>query len=207
MWWIAAALAEEPAEAGPPWQDRWYARPRLNARVVAVNGVPFVQGVGGAEAGLVRRWDPNPHWVSQTRAVAVGIYGLSTGSLGGDVRLGSFVGPDLKPVRLAIGPDFWFNGYGAPDALDYWLPWSPGIDVPASAFWKLAPSLLLDTSVIPGWAFDPDRQNGGVGPFHELTALAALHLTLDGPTFVLGYQRTWNGAGVFDGIILSFSLR
>ncbi len=206
MWWIAAALAQQPV-APDPWLDRPYILPRLNARVVSVDDLTVVQAVVGLEGGFVRRWTADPHWVSQTRAIGLGIYGLNTESVGGDLRLGSFVGPDLKPVRLSIGPDFWFNGYGSAESLDYWLPWSPGVDVPVAAYWKLAPSVLLDTSVIPGWAFDPDRQIGSVGPFHELTLVGALHVELDGPSFVVGYQRSYNGAGVIDGLILSFSLR
>jgi hypothetical protein len=204
---VGAALAQEPPPDKPPWRDRTYVFPHLNVRALGVNDAVVLQGVGGLEGGFVRRWNKAPHYVSQTRAVALGLYGLTTGSAGGDFRVGSFVGPDLSVVRLAFGPDVWFNGYGNAGALDYWLPWSPGVDLPASAYWKIAPSVLLDTAVVPGWAFDPDRQSGGVGPFHELTLLAAVHVELRGPSIVLGWQRTYNGVGVIDGLILSLSLR
>jgi hypothetical protein len=215
IWFAAAALAandpEEPSGLllpPPPklWVNRTYLRPRLNLRLLDVNGIGVAQGVLGGEAGLVRQYQRNPHYRCHTRASAVGLIGVPTASLGGDFRIGSFIGPEYRVVRLSIGPDLWYNGYGTPSSEDYWLPWSPGVDVPLAALWKLTSAVHLTTSVTPGWAFDPDRQAMPIGPFHELTLAAILGLDLPRTRLTAGYSRTWNGIGVTDGIILSLSL-
>ena len=51
-------------------------------------------------AGSTTRYEEAPHWFSNTRAQAAVLYGYpSEKPWGGDVRLGSFMGPDTKLVR------------------------------------------------------------------------------------------------------------
>ena len=205
LWWIGMALAASPTAANEKsdWRDRPYILPRLNVGYVSVNGTGFAQATGGLEGGLIRRYRQKPHYVWTTRASALGLLGLTDFSYGVDLRGGSFIGPDYKYLRLSLGPDLWYNGYGDPQAYGYYLPYSVGIDLPATALFKLAKGVGITTRAVPGWAFDADRRGGGVGPFDELTLLAALNLDVKNMSVTVGYQRSYNVAGVTEGIILS----
>ncbi len=133
-------------------------------------------------------------------------YGLTTQSLGFDVRLGSFLGPTSKYVTYQIGPDVWFNGYGSETAEDYFLPYSLGVDISNAVIFHIDRSINAQVQITPGWAFDKDRQTGGIGPIHELTGSATVSVQTGAFTFVVGYQRVYNAAGVTDGLILSAGL-
>lgn len=211
IFWIAAALAASPNAASEDaarsvWRDRPYIRPHLNLGYVSVNGTGFAQATGGLEGGVIRRYRKKPHYVWTTRASALGLLGLTDWSYGADLRGGSFIGPDYQIVRLSAGPDLWYNGFGTPRSFGYHLPYSLGVDVPVTALFKLSKPLSITTRAVPGWAFDEDRQGGGVGPFHELTLLGALNIRLEGARFTVGYQRSWNVAGVTEGLVLSAGL-
>lgn len=185
------------------WERVPYVMPILNVRAVTVGGVTTAQAVGGAEAGLVQRYADKPHWMSHTRGAATGIYSFTANSIGADVRVGSFFGPDGRWVRWQVGPDVWFNGYGVPGALDYHLPWSPGVDLRNAVTLKVVRGFALLGEATPGWAFVPERALGGLGPFHELTLLGAVRLQTDVLTVTVGYQRAWNAVGTIDGFIIS----
>lgn len=210
---LATAFAQTPP-APKPWVSEPYARPRFNARAISVNGRSAAQAIVGGEIGL--RYDHaqlserdgqtvrlRPDLVGRTRLQADVLYGLTSGSTGYGLRLGSFLGPTAKMVTFQLGPDLWANGYGNPESLDYHLPFSLGVDVMALALFQIDPSVTAQVGIIPGWAFAGPRQVGGVGPFHELTAFGLVSLDIGGMRVNVGYQRTYNAAGVFDGLILS----
>ena len=116
------------------------------------------------------------------------------------------MGPTSKFVTYQFGPDIWFNGYGAEDAEDYFLPYSLGIDVANTVIFHIDRSVNAQVQLTPGWAFDKDRQGGGLGPIHELTGAVTVSVQTGVFTFVVGYQRIYNAAGVTDGLILSAGL-
>lgn len=184
------------------WESTPYVLPRLDFQAVTVGQVTTAQAIVGLEGGLLSRQARKPHWLSHTRAGVSGIYGFSAGSLGADVRAGSFFGPDGALVRWQVGPDVWFNGYGSRNALDYHLPWSPGVNLRNVAMLKVVRGLGLVGEASPGWAFLPARQRGGVGPMHELTLLGAVAIQSRVAVVTLGYQRSWNAVGVVEGFVI-----
>jgi hypothetical protein len=195
------------ASSAGEWREpKPYVRPLLNVSAVSVNGNFFAIASGGAVGGVRVRYKKPPHWLSHTRAQAVGSLGLSTMSLGGDLRLGSFFGPDGKVARLQVGPDFWYNGYGQVGALDYHLPWSPGVDLATVTTLKVVKELQIVGEVTPGWAFLPDRQLGGLGPFHELNLAAYAVVRTKVIRLTVGYSRRYTNFGMVEGLILSGAL-
>lgn len=201
-WWLALSAA---------WAGEWrdpkpYVLPVLNVGVVVVDGFTAAQASAGAIGGVRVRYSDKPHWVSHTRASVIGSYGLNTGSLGADLRLGSFIGPDWKVVQYQVGPDAWYNGYGRIDAEDYWLPWSPGVDLRNVVTLKFAPELHVVGEATPGWAFVTDRQTGDVDPFHELTLAAMLVIRAPFARLTIGYSRQYRSFGMSEGLILSGAL-
>ena len=208
-WWIAAgwgAVAHaEPAEP-PVWQTTPYVRPVVAGGAVVIAGAVVPQLTGGVEGGVVRSLTRAPvlRWTS--RGLATATVGTSTGSLGGRVRVGSWVGPAWSTVSLAAGPDLWFDGYGSPRAEDYWLPWAPGVDLPVLADWRLTRGLALGGRVAPGWSFDPRRRATGLAIVHQLAASAVAQVRWGGVGLAVGLERTWTSAGDIDAIILGFSL-
>jgi hypothetical protein len=203
MWMTLATLAS----AGEWKPQKPYVLPRLDASVIAIGGTTLVQARGGADAGVLVRYSEDPFWLSNTRLGVTGILGLTTLNYGGDIRLGSFFGPDWELLRIQLGPDVWYNGYGDPTASDdYYLPWAPGLDLPLTAEIAREEKLSLLTAAIPGWAFSPERSNTSLDVVDELTLLAALSLRLPHFGVTAGYQRTWNAAGLTEGLILSFGL-
>lgn len=215
---LAPGAALAPVAPPPdPWQSKWYARPRLNGRFVNVNGTGFFQASGGAEVGL--RYDhgdvlqKGSRWVRE-RADLVGrtrlqgdvLYGVSTNSMGYGLRLGSFIGPTSKLVTYQVGPDLWGTQYGSVTADDYFLPFSLGVDVMNLVVFHIDPAVTAQVGIIPGWAFSGPRQQGRIGPFHELTGFAMVNVRTNGLSVNVGFQRQYNAAGVFDGLILSGGL-
>lgn len=198
-----ALLLTSTAEASDWREPKPYVRPVLNVSAVSVNGSFFAIASGGAVGGVTTRYKEVPHWYSHTRASAIGSYGLTTGSLGGDLRLGSFIGPDGKLARLQVGPDLWYNGYGVIGAPDFHLPWSPGVDLSTVATLKIVKELHLVGEATPGWAFLPDRQQGGIGPFHELTLAASAVVRTQVLRITVGYSRRYTNFGMVEGLILS----
>lgn len=205
---MLALLLSLAAFAGDWSEPRPYAVPRLSANYIQVNGVGAAQLVGGGEVGVILRDRDIPHWLSLSRFSAVGLYGLGTNSLGGDLRVGSFIGPDGRFARFLTGPDVWYNGYGTPEALDYHLPWSPGVDLRNTVLLKLSEPFKIAGQVTPGWVFSSKRQTAieDLVVIHELTASAVAMLQTEGFSFTLGVQRSWNAAGVTNSVILGAGL-
>jgi len=195
--WTNAALAAPWAPPEP------YALPVVNVRFVRVEGDTFAQAEAGVVAGVVKRDLRSPRWRSDSRVRLAGIAGLPSFSVGGDLRVGSFFGPDPRRLRWQVGPDLWVNGYGGPESPDYDLPWSPGLDLSNVLTVKASRAFSLVLEATPGWAVVRARQQGGVGPFHELT-LTALAI-LRGPDFGLtvGYTRRYQAFGVFEGLVFN----
>jgi hypothetical protein len=209
------ALLATLAWAGPPPKhDGWLGEPYWDRTVrlggIVVEGTPVLQAIGGLEGGYKYRYGQPPFWTGRTRAALTVIYGVNTGSYGGGVAIGSFIGPDGKRVLLQTGPDVFFDGYGVRGSLrDYFLAWSPGVEWPVDVLFKVVDYSGLVVGARPGWVLADERRYrpgfGGV-PIHTLSTYAAAQVRADALSFTLGYQRSWNGAGVVDGIILSGGL-
>lgn len=191
------------ADWGPP---RPYVRPILNGNVISVNGETHALATGGATAGVTVRDRDDPHWLSHSRTQLTGTYGLTSGSLGADVRVGSFIGPDTKLVQYQVGPDLYYNGYGTTGSPDYFLAWSPGLDLRNTVLLKLSKPFRLYGEVTPGWVFTPERQSTIVAPFHELTLLAAAVINTKVLRANIGVQRRYSVVGVIDSLVLGVSL-
>lgn len=197
------------AEAAPAqgWSaPKPYLLPILNFSLVAVNGETSAQASGGLVGGMRLRYGQVPHWLSHTRGQVVGTYGVTTGSLGADARVGSFMGPDGKVFLYQLGPDVWYNGYGNEDSLDYFLPWSPGIDARNVLTLKVIREFQLVAEATPGWAFVEERRGGGVGPFDELTLTGMAVINAQVIRLTVGYTRQYRTFGVYEGLILSGAL-
>ncbi|MCA9566570.1 MAG: hypothetical protein KC656_01965 [Myxococcales bacterium] len=214
MWFVISALAAPPDTA---WRSDWYARPLLNGRLISVNGRSSAQASVGGEVGLTYDHADltgsgehvvrgRPDLVGRSRLQGNLLYGLASSSTGFGLRLGSFIGPTSKAVTYQIGPDLWADQYGSPTATDYHLPFGMGIDVMSLAIFHIDPSVTAQVGIIPGWAFMRSRQTGGIGPFHQLTGFAMVTVRAGGFSVNVGYQRQYNAAGVFDGLILSGGL-
>lgn len=199
--WTATATAT--ARAGT-WQGpEPYAQPVLEVNLVSAGGTASAQASAGLLGGLRLRYSDGPHWLSTTRGALVGTYGLNTGSLGADVRVGSFIGPDGKYVTFQLGPDFWFNGYGNEQSVDYFEPWSPGVDLRTVLTIAPVEEVAFVFEATPGWAFLPSRQGADLGPVHELTLTGLVVLRAPVIAFTLGYARHWGVFGARDAIVLS----
>lgn len=200
---IAVFLALVGSASASDWSEpKPYLQPRLSVGYVSVNGQGTAQGIGGADVGIRLRDRDAPHLLSISRVSAVGMYGFTSGSFGADFRVGSFIGPDGKAVRLMTGPDLFYNGYGVPGALDYYLAWSPGLDIRNTALFKIAKEFKIAAHVVPGWAFNPDRAAPDVPVFTHVSMGAAAILNTGSFRVTAGYERQWNVAGTQDFIIL-----
>lgn len=199
--WLAGLV---PAQASGWEGPEPFLLPLVEVTFVAVDGATSAQASAGLVGGMRLRAVESPHWLSTTRGAIVGAYGLNTGSLGADLRVGSFIGPDLKYVTVQAGPDFWFNGFGDVDSEDYFEPWSPGVDLYASVTVEPVPELGFVVEVTPGWAFLPSRQGAfDDAPLHELTLAGLVVLRTPVARFTAGYQRHYAVYGVRDAIVLS----
>ncbi|MEQ1506484.1 MAG: hypothetical protein ABMB14_29925 [Myxococcota bacterium] len=200
QWITAAAVAGSWSEPKP------YALPVLNVTLIAVNGQTSAVASAGLIGGMRLRYRDQPHWLSNTRASLIGSYGLLSQSLGADLRVGSFLGPSGSLFTYQLGPDVWYDGYGREGASDYWLPWSPGVDLHNELTFHPIREISLVGEATPGWAFAASRQDGGVGPFHELTLSALVVLRTPVIGLTVGYTRQYRSFGTYDGLILSGAL-
>jgi hypothetical protein len=194
------------AGASTGWsQPRPYAFPVLNIGVVSVpGGTPVAQASVGLVGGARVKYREAPGWLWDTRGSLIGTYGLNTSSLGADARVGTFIGPDVKLITYQVGPEVWIDGYGRPDSIDYYLPWSPGVDLFNEVTLKLIPQVHVVGQVAPGFAFDGRRHGEGqVAPFDELMLAAMLDIRTNILSLTVGYSRQYQSYGTLDGIILS----
>lgn len=194
------------AHAGTWTKPEPYLAPSLNLSLVWVDGDTSARAAVGALGGARVRTTGRAHWLSDTRASALGQYGLDTGSLGADLRLGSFVGPETRALRWQVGPELWANGYGDADAEDGYLPWSPGLAVRNALTVEAGDFVAFLVEASPGWAFTAARRTGGVGPFDELDLSAAIDLHTRYVALRVGYTRAWRSFGTQDAIVLYGSL-
>lgn len=201
---VGLVLAMLGSAAAGEWSEpRPYVIPHLSVGYVSVNGQGTAQGIGGADVGVRVRQKDKPHLLSDSRVRALGMYGLSSGAVGADLRLGSFIGPDGKLVRLMTGPDFFYSGYGERGATnDYYLAWSPGLDIRNTALFKIHESFRIGLHVIPGWAFDAERHSDDIPVFNHVN-LGAVAMINAGPIgLTVGVERQINSAGTQDYIVL-----
>jgi len=199
IWLLAIAIAQ----AGH-WKDpRWYVDPILNGGAVSVNGVTYAQASGGLQGGFRSRYKGSDiPWMNHTRARGIGTYGITSGSLGADFRVGSFFGPAWKRVVLQHGPDLWYSGYGSTASPDYRLNWSPGIDLFNGIRVKVAKGLFLNGEVVPAWAFAPARRGGGLWIFDEFRTGASVTARVSKLSLTVGYTHRWNAAGEQGFVVL-----
>ncbi len=196
--WFGTADAQE-------WKPKAYADPILTAGAVILNGNTYGQITGGARAGVRTTYSEPPHWLNDTRIQGAATYGIPSGSLGGDVRIGSFIGPNTDFILTQHGPDVWYNGYGTSASTDYHLPYSVGLDFRNLVIFKLGQGFNIITEATPGIPFNPSRQGGPLEPFEFVTS-AALSIKTSKFGLLVGYQRRWSQVGVTEGIILGASI-
>lgn len=206
MWILLLAATALGAEGwGKP---RPFIQPILGGGVVTVGNTTVGQVTGGVAGGFnIAYRTESVKFVDTTRAYVTGTYGIGSGSLGADVGVGSFFGPDFKVLRLQAGPEVFFNGYGDPNAIDYHLAWSPGLALVGLGTLTVVPKVLtVHGDVAPGWVFNSARQSGAVSPFSEMTAGASVSLNA-GPVGIRpGLRRYWNAAGEYTVYSLGFGI-
>ncbi len=195
--------------ANEAWKPKFYYQPIFNAQGVQGRSGPFIQARGGGDIGwrYHSSLTDKPILLGRTRLRAVGLYGIGTNSWGIDARLGSFLGPQLgKYVTLQHGPDFWFNFYGTSTSTDYFLPPTPGLSFLNQMLIQPIPELGFLFQASPGWVFRESRhppQNYAY-LFHEVDLVAAVVVNTGatGP-LTIGYQRTYDGYGMRQGLIFT----
>ena len=208
---MIALLAGVASAAPGEWKDpKPYLAPILNVSAVSVNGNWNAIAAGGATGGVRVRYTEQPHWLSHTRAVVVGMYGLTSGSLGAELRGGSFIGPDWKHLQWQVGPDLFYGGYGDPLSEDYWLPWAPGLDLHNVVTLKVVREFQLVGEATPGWVFRAERKQPpgveSVAPFDQLYLAAMAVIRTPVLRITVGYSRQYSSVGTIEGIILSGAL-
>jgi hypothetical protein len=151
-------------------------------------------------------WTGDPQVYGETRLSANALYGLTSNSIGYDVRLGSFIGPKLDDALFQIGPDFFYNGYGGAGATDYQLPASGGVSISAEASYSPIKEATLYGTALPSWMFNPDRGASNLGPVDELAVQLGVQVRIDSFSGTLGYQWQWTAAGLIQGVVVSGGL-
>jgi len=187
------------------WTPKPYLDPVLNAGAVVVGGSTYGQLTGGAQVGVRTTYSDAPFWLNDSRVRGSVIYGFPSQSLGGDVRVGNFIGPNTDFILTQHGPDIYFNGYGSTGAVDYYLPYSVGLDFRNLLIFKLGQGFNVITEATPGLPFRPARQGGPLNPFEFLVS-GALSIRTAKFGLLVGYSRRWNQVGVTEGLILGASL-
>lgn len=200
--WMAAWTGAT-ADAAEWTAPQPYVLPVLNLSVIAINGTTTAQASAGLVGGMRMKYRESPHWLSHTRGSVIGQYGVLSGSLGADLRAGSFFGPDGRWLQYQLGPDFWYNGYGRQDAVDYYLPWSPGMDLHNALTFKIVREFQIVGEANPGWVFLEERRADNLGPMHELTLTAMAVIRARVINLTVGYTRQYRAFGVYEGLILS----
>lgn len=202
---VALLAALTTAQAGHWKEPNWYVNPILTGGVVSVNGNTWVQASAGLQSGFRTRYKGGAlPWMNHTRARAVGTYGITSGSLGADTRVGTFFGPAWKKVVFQHGPDLWYAGHGRTDSPDYFLRWSPGLDLFNGVTVRVVKGLSLGGEVVPGWALSPDRQPAmDLWIFDELRAGVHATMRVDPLRVTVGYTRKWNAAGEQGFVVFS----
>lgn len=188
---------------GPEWIVEPFAEPSVGVTSVTVNGDTGVQATGGGEAGYWYKWTGDPPLYGETRIAADLIYSLTAQSIGYDLRIGSFIGPSLDDVTLTIGPDLFYNGYGTPESLDYYLPATGGLSINTQLTIQPIKEAGIVGLAAPSWIFNPERRAGNLGPFHELTLMGGLQLNSGNISGMIGYQATYTAVGVTHGVVIS----
>lgn len=198
--WAVTAWGREWTEPTP------YLTPTLNVALVWVNGDTSARTAVGLVGGTRSRYTRSPHWLSDTRFSLLGQYGIDTGSLGADVRVGSYFGPDTRGITWQFGPEVWANGFGDPQSPDGYLPWSPGVAVHNGLVVEAGDYVALLLEASPGWAFAGSRRAAPVGPFDELDLSAAVDLHTRYVELRIGYTRSYRWFGHQDALVLYGSL-
>jgi hypothetical protein len=199
---VASALAVDFKTDGP------YVQPHLGVHTVFASGDTHVQAALGAGAGQRWRDADGVHLLNHTRASVTGLYGITGGSLGADLRAGDFIGPDGRVGTLQVGPDLWVNGYGDATSEDYVLPWSTGLDLRTTVVGKLSQSTRLIGEAVPGWAFAASRQAVPKiwGLFDQGSVTGALALHFDDLRLTVGVGRVWDAGGQRDVLVIGGGL-
>ncbi|MBN2799501.1 MAG: hypothetical protein JXX28_10175 [Deltaproteobacteria bacterium] len=182
-----------------------YVQPHLNLSAVHASGRSWAQLSGGATVGMTGRIPDASPLVWRARARGIGLYGLDSGSLGVDARVGAFAGPSIRKVVTLHGPDLFYSAYGRPSSADYHLPGTAGVALHNEAVVRLSKPVGLLGWFDPAWVFNPAR-NAHIGPFHELRTGVGLSIRSAQLHAQLGYQWAWNAAGRQDGVVLSAGL-
>ncbi|MCB9764910.1 MAG: hypothetical protein H6739_34355 [Alphaproteobacteria bacterium] len=153
---------------GWDWEPYW--RPE-GGLVVYGNGYAATQALALGLSGGVQYWDTEGPLRGRTRARLMG--SLTGGGWGGDVRLGSFIGPAKEYWSVMIGPDVFRNTFRAgPIVLE--PTW--GLDVPLTL--TLGPSSAYAVAgVTPALLLNPDRrvewdEIDAIGFGHEFEIMA-----------------------------------
>jgi hypothetical protein len=215
---IAEAAAPEKPKG--PWMWAPWVRPTGGGQAIWVNGRPTAQLQVGVTGGLQGQYRPVPHWRVNFGGSLVGLYGMAANSLGVDARIGATAGPNSKYVLYQVGPQLWFNTYGKPGALDYYLPPALGVALPNTVLFKVHEFVGIQLGAIPSWIIwtptdlpswgsrDYRRNRVWYGPVNELSLYGTVNLKLPwgGAGIQVGYQRSWTAIGVTDGLILGGSL-
>jgi len=187
------------------WTPKPYVDPILNAGAVIVGGRTFAQLTGGAQVGVNTEFSEAPYWLNDSRVSGTVLYGIPSQSLGGDIRVGNFIGPNTDFILTQHGPDVWFNGYGTTTSVDYYLPYSVGLDLRNLVIFKLGQGFNVITEATPGLPFTSARQGGPLQPFEFLLS-GALSIRTAKFGLLVGYSRRWNQVGITEGLILGASL-
>lgn len=177
---------------GAHWTKWDEVRPSLGTSLSSYgDGTTFIADAG-AEYVLGYRYSKAPNWYSESRVGGDLMYGLNSGSFGKRLRARSVIGPDFETARLLFGAELWFDGYGGPEAKDYYLATSMGFSTLSELVVRLG-DVSLNFGAAPGWAFNEARKQLGLD---EMTFSAGAYGDIGDFRVIAGLERRSNVAGV-----------
>ena len=126
---LATSLVFAPSTAqanDEAWKTRPYLSPNLVFSAIDSSaGSRLFAGIGGQGGFIMTQQDKTIPLTVRTRAS--GTWFVTSGGGGGDLRVGSFVGPNATLFSAEIGVDLFRNQFSSED---WTLPRSIGIDLP-----------------------------------------------------------------------------
>jgi hypothetical protein len=188
----APAADEGPGIFAGPYDRSPYARPVVSAVVFGTDGAAAIGASLGARAGIRYQNDrPGPDMLGDT--YVQGSY-IAGGVQGYDLRVGTMLGPFLKPLGIGTGPELATNTFRF-----------GGADLGAATTlrWTLSPYLSTryfsaSAGVVPGWYVAGDRERWS-SALHEYSIFAGAGVNLSKLRVSLTWSRLVMAGGTQEG--------
>ncbi len=178
-------------------------RPHVALGLLGASGQTWAQAAGGISATRDGAGPGASRW--RWRASAQGVYTPRSGSAGGEVVAGAYIGPARTHLSSQHGPELFYNGYGSPTAPDYYLHRTLGLALHNALLLELSDAVEARAWVDPGWVHS-DARWADLWLIQELNTGAAADLHTSRLTLTLAGQLEWNYSGMQRQLLLSVSM-